>query len=213
MTFDEEVNVYTQTIQDMKAAFERKDWAYLREHDHYEDDFTEQYMEEMRKCNCVWDIGAGFGFYSLLALDAKVRDIVAVEACRARYSALTKTFGAQISLYLLAAHDKAEMLQLSSPAIGSSSRVTLQEGDPVLGLPLDRVFFSSPQVIKMDIEGAECFALRGIKHTLLVCHPVIFLECHGKMIRALGHTVDSVISFLCSVGYKITAPKVRMVLR
>jgi len=48
---------------------------------------------------------------------------------------------------------------------------------------------------------------------LLVCHPVIFLECHGKMIRALGHTVDSVISFLCSVGYKITAPKVRMVLR
>jgi len=91
MTFDEEVNVYTQTIQDMKAAFERKDWAYLREHDHYEDAFTEQ--------------------------------------------------------------------------------------------------------------------------SLLVCHPVIFLECHGKMIRALGHTVDSVISFLCSVGYKITAPKVRMVLR
>ena len=34
MTFDEEVNVYTQTIQDMEAAFERKDWAYLREHDH-----------------------------------------------------------------------------------------------------------------------------------------------------------------------------------
>ena len=54
-----------------------------------------------------------------------------------------------------------------------------------------------PDLIKIDIEGAEYNALIGAKETLIKYKPVIFLATHGKNVHV------QCINLLKSIGYKL----------
>ena len=69
---------------------------------------------------------------------------------------------------------------------------------------LDEFFDSkgvTPDVIKIDVQGAEMEALRGAEQILRRCHPVIFLEVHPKFVGAFGTTPQEVYGFLTETGY------------
>jgi hypothetical protein len=55
-----------------------------------------------------------------------------------------------------------------------------------------------PQVIKMDIEGAEAEALRGARSLLEQGSPIIFLATHGRDVH------EQCVAFLESLGYAIS---------
>jgi len=42
---------------------------------------------------------------------------------------------------------------------------------------------ASPDLIKMDVEGAETMVLSGARELLAKCRPIIFLACHGEVQR------------------------------
>jgi len=58
-----------------------------------------------------------------------------------------------------------------------------------------------PQVIKIDVEGAEIAVLRGGKKTLKRAKPIIFLSYHPRHVSAFGFTQDDLIETLDEVGY------------
>lgn len=56
--------------------------------------------------------------------------------------------------------------------------------------------FQRPNLIKMDIEGAEATAVRGMMNTLMHARPILILELHGKA-AALA-----TLSLLDSIAYR-----------
>ncbi|MEZ6234082.1 MAG: FkbM family methyltransferase [Phycisphaerales bacterium] len=56
-----------------------------------------------------------------------------------------------------------------------------------------------PNILKMDIEGAEAAALRGAKRMLERARPLVFLATHGPDIHA------ECLDLLRSVGYRVSS--------
>jgi FkbM family methyltransferase len=55
-------------------------------------------------------------------------------------------------------------------------------------VPLDDFLSMRPNMIKLDVEGAEVSALRGAQRLLRECRPRLFCELHTQMIGNFGHT-------------------------
>jgi len=55
----------------------------------------------------------------------------------------------------------------------------------------------APDLIKIDVEGAESLALLGAKNTLMAKRPILFLEIHSML------NMFNVVSFLSSLSYEL----------
>jgi FkbM family methyltransferase len=67
--------------------------------------------------------------------------------------------------------------------------------------PLDDVVAGPVKFIKMDIEGAELFALRGAKRILSESRPVILLEAENHTER-FGYQQQEIFDYLAGFGYR-----------
>ncbi len=61
----------------------------------------------------------------------------------------------------------------------------------------------APDVIKIDVEGAEYLVLEGARRTLAMHRPTMFLSLHPAQLESLGHSVRAVESLLASLGYSV----------
>jgi len=61
-----------------------------------------------------------------------------------------------------------------------------------------------PDVIKIDIEGAELHALRGARRVLHECRPLILCEIHPLQMQNCGSSVDAFGAYLAEVRYSST---------
>jgi len=59
------------------------------------------------------------------------------------------------------------------------------------------------QFVKLDIEGAELFALRGARELLAQQRPLVYAELHREFMAANGTTFEEVAAFAASVGYDL----------
>jgi FkbM family methyltransferase len=60
-----------------------------------------------------------------------------------------------------------------------------------------------PQVMKVDVEGAEISVLKGGRNVLKRFHPQIILSVHPRQLQQLGDSVDSLADLIKSLGYEI----------
>jgi FkbM family methyltransferase len=60
----------------------------------------------------------------------------------------------------------------------------------------------SPEVIKIDVEGAEIDVLRGARNTLKTSRPVVFLSVHPRQIQTAGRSLDELDAVIAEVGYE-----------
>ncbi|MDL0141335.1 FkbM family methyltransferase [Halobacterium salinarum] len=60
---------------------------------------------------------------------------------------------------------------------------------------------SPPSVIKIDIEGAELIALKGLEAVLDGCR-LVYCEVHPEEIKSFGSTSEDVYEFMESRGFK-----------
>ncbi|MEO7143126.1 MAG: FkbM family methyltransferase [Bryobacteraceae bacterium] len=65
-----------------------------------------------------------------------------------------------------------------------------------LGLP-------APSLVKLDIEGMEMAALRGMEKTLRKSSPTLYIEIHGADFPRKEANIAEVVEFLTKLGYHI----------
>ncbi len=58
-----------------------------------------------------------------------------------------------------------------------------------------------PDLIKIDIEGAEFFALRGARETLTRMAPVVIVAVHPEPMRLMGTTPAKLVALMSEYGY------------
>jgi FkbM family methyltransferase len=146
----------------------------------------------------AYDVGANIGYITLLLSRFVGSDgmIFSFEALPDNLTRLQKSIALnslteRVSVFAGAVSDKSHPVQfLVGPSgamgktVGSAGRT---EGHSqtldVAGIALDDFVFEAghplPQIIKMDIEGGEVLALKGMSRLLAEVRPLILLELHG----------------------------------
>lgn len=67
-----------------------------------------------------------------------------------------------------------------------------------------------PDIIKIDVEGAEGQVLKGTKSILEKFHPTLFVEFHcGSMLQNFGYSYGELKKFLQDLGYEFSFVKDR----
>lgn len=160
------------------------------------------------------DVGANMGWFVLLAATLANRGkVIAIEPNFNNTQLIYQTMLANkldnVHVYPFAASDKETILRLS--AIHSNGTVAAVDEaggayEYVRGVALDDLLQDEPviNVLKIDIEGYEPMALKGMLKTLAKHKPVVLSEFHPKFIRhSSGIEPEEYLASLSKLGYAL----------
>jgi FkbM family methyltransferase len=183
------------------------------------------FLELLQPGDVVFDIGANIGWFSILAARRVGAGQVLAFEPEVENAALTQRNAdrnrlANVTVVAAAVTDRdgwARFLSKSSlkgrldkdddatqaaRRAAHEQRVKRTVPVPVLSLDrwLEQTQEAAPQLIKIDVEGAEIGALRGMQETLRSAKPTLIIELHG--------TRDAVLDLLDSFDYEHSAIEV-----
>jgi FkbM family methyltransferase len=157
-----------------------------------EQPILEAFVEELEPDDVVWDVGANLGVYASLAADAGA-EVVAIEPVPLTADRLGENLegngGGEVIEGALAGHTEPAALLMDRDDLGTQTPTLCAAGRPaktrsVSAITGDRLVESggvpAPDVLKIDIEGAELSALAGLEGTLAEHVDVAFVETHGE---------------------------------
>lgn len=169
------------------------------------------------------DVGANDGLYSLfasrrvgvegtvLAIEPSGREFKRLQA-NIRLNALTNVRPRQVALsnrngqgiLRIAGYEHAGQNTLGAFLHASveclhTERVVLQRLDDLL----DHEGVKHVDLIKLDVEGAECSALEGAQRTLTTSRPLLLLELSDAALRCQGSSDEKVLALLRAFDYEI----------
>lgn len=155
-------------------------------------------------CSTVWDIGANIGDHTAYYLSLG-KTVVAVEPHPEAFHCLELNCGGhpKATLLNLAASSTEGSVRFSRLANTGASRVCLEDGDVkvrqgrldlVSGLPF-------PDFVKLDVEGYEPDALRGMLGVLSFARPVAMVEINRHALGLFGYTPDDITRVFVSLDY------------
>jgi FkbM family methyltransferase len=157
----------------------------------------------------IWDVGAHAGYYTLLASLGVGHQgkVVAFEpfpeniACLRKHIAINNANNVRVVEAAVANSDG--MISFKSGPTSTRGSIANDGELKVRSIRLDTLVergnIPLPDLIKLDIEGAEFQALQGAQRTIETYHPLIFLATHGNEVR------KQCLEFLQSSGYVLEA--------
>lgn len=167
------------------------------------------FTEALTQGAVVYDIGANAGIYSLLA-SSRVGPsgmVCAFEPLERNLSYLRRHLtlnNVQNCVVLETAVSNREEARRFSVAAWNANmgRLSLDGEILVQATSLDQCIYGEkglrpPNIIKIDVEGAELEVLEGASRALSEFHPTIFLEIHGTQLHA------DCRAFLLAKGYRV----------
>ena len=201
--------------QSMRVQFPDAVGIHLLRYGYFEQDMTRFFLNHLHPGDRFYDIGAHFGFFSLLAAALVNPDgrVVAVEPTPRTAVVLESNLAGMAGTQVLrcAAHETTGELTFTDYGIARSAFNSLH-GDPaedkgvrltVEAVPLDTIVERTnvvPDVIKIDAERAESSILRGAAKTLREASPLITLEM-GDADEKDGHS-RALIEQMAEMGYQ-----------
>ena len=168
---------------------------------------------------CIFDIGANIGWYSLFLSKLNPQSkVFAFEPIPDTYEQLCanvhlnklyNTVTNQIALSDNSQVNVASEMYYDKMEPGAASFRNIRERDTVtkVSVPMTTVdaFCSEhdciPEFIKIDVEGSELYVLRGAENVLKTHHPILFVEILRKWCAKFGHSAMDVVDYLKSIGY------------
>ena len=161
------------------------------------------------------DLGANVGYFTLLAAAriGPLGKVTSFEPARSVRSTLehniTMNGFRQVTVIPVAASDRngtSSFFEGPPDHTGISSLRSLPEassGYTVETTTLDEVLpDNAVRVIKIDIEGGETAAIKGMTNTLQRNRPAIILESTDRFLRELNSSADELFQTLFSQGYQ-----------
>lgn len=174
----------------------------------YERDQQRVFEQWVKPGDTVFDVGAHAGFYSLLAsvLVGPGGRVVAFEpvARNRHYLEQHLRINALSNVEVIAAAvtERAGRLRLASGPSSSmwhaDARGELEVDAVCLDDLVSSEMFPPPDLVKLDVEGAELLALEGSAAVIAAHRPIFVLSTHGREVEAHCGAL------LGSAGYRLT---------
>jgi FkbM family methyltransferase len=173
----------------------------------YESEKAKLFARHAKPGQTFYDVGANVGFYTLIAsrLLGPTGHVVAFEPSPRNLGFLQQHLSlnhiANVKVLDIAVSDSEGVTKFSEGEDPKLSRITAVGGVTVRTTALDCLMgeLPLPDIIEMDIEGAEYSALRGGEQLLRKSSPVIFLSTHGRDVH------HACLELLRSLGYELHA--------
>ena len=186
-------------------------FAYKKREDMFEIQVINSILE---KGQTVLDIGANIGFYTGIFSDivGPGGRVHAFEPDVLNYSHLSRTFDGKNNVVLRqkAVSEKTETLKIYTSKLLNVDHRTYpieqyESSYDIEAVSIDDYVAGSFKIdfIKMDIQGNEVKALRGIKKTLDACKPVILTEFWPSGLKQAGDSANDFLSLVQSYSYQI----------
>jgi FkbM family methyltransferase len=175
--------------------------------------------KQLTKGDVFIDIGANIGCYSLIAskLVGENGQVYAFEAIKNIHERLV--FNVQlnnlknVTIENKAVHEKTELLEFfvsRHENLGMSSifHHDAESGktEKVNAISLDDYFsinkLNRVNLIKMDIEGAELFALKGMQSIISTYRPVVIMEICDDILQNTSYESIDIINYFNDLNYK-----------
>lgn len=169
-------------------------------------------LAELERGDCVWDLGAHVGV-AALAFERAIQfegRVIAVEPDPFNLLCLLKNLRGDdrnptITIMPAAVNEFTGSIEFCADGtMGAAIAQIVHRRTPAMTVPcfslrdLQIATKSTPDAIKMDIEGAELRVLRGAREFLQREHPLLIIEPH----RVAGHWLtDAVIETLTTYGF------------
>lgn len=169
--------------------------------DEFEPGFVNYLRDHLAMSMVFLDVGAYFGSYVCIASPC-VKEVIAVEPHPDIRNVLLET---------ITRNDFENVTVFSSPLfsrvvkgqLGRRNNFQVTPDGTMETVILDSMGIS-PDVIKIDVEGAEYDVLVGGQQTIERCKPAILVEIHIKKIERFSHTAKQVRHLLIEWGYELT---------
>lgn len=176
-----------------------------------ESKFLESLLSSLEEDSVFWDVGANIGIFSCLAGDKVVNGgVVGFEPLDENFERLKQNAdlnGLDIRCFQKVLQDENSEVFLDSPSeeAGEGEASIGDEGLKVDGVTGDYMVkeydLDVPDVIKIDVEGAELKVLKGLEN-VLDSGPNVFVEIHPKRLRnQFDSSEDELVAFMEAYGF------------
>jgi FkbM family methyltransferase len=177
--------------------------------DQVEPEQSSAFCTELQSGQTFFDVGANVGYYTILASRLVGRNgcVAAFEPVVRNLATLKQhldlNYAHNVRLFPFAVSDVAGISSFTLGDDNAMGFLSANEGNGDLLVPtisLDEFAERSklrPDVIKIDVEGAEVHVLTGARRVLEKCRPVIFLSTHSPELRG------NCLGMLKEAGYAI----------
>lgn len=193
--------------------------AHMKRGVFFEPEVIETAKQFIKKGTGVLDIGANFGQMSLAFSElAGAEGIVySFEAQKSVFNVLQKNIDANHRKNIKAHYNAVyseDNLELVFPdpdfseihtfgSFGLNPSVTNSGGQKVTSITVDSLRIETPiSFMKIDIQGADLFALRGAKQTILKHKMPILFEFEQEFQEQFGTSFKEYVDFVDEIGYK-----------
>jgi FkbM family methyltransferase len=201
---------------DLNDPEQLKVYFYGHYHERYEAGLVQRLLKDG---GVFWDVGANVGYFTLVAATALAGrgQIVAFEPGNNAYARLVENISlnphGNIKTFQVAVNDREGEAVLHVSGDIADSSASLYPAGPAQGLGevcrmvcLDHCRreenLSAPDLIKLDVEGAELAALTGARELMAATPPLLLVEMEEKNLRAAGVSREAIRQFLAGYGYR-----------
>lgn len=180
-----------------------------------EGDYSRKLIQAIGQCRVFFDVGANAGYYSLICSrtnpEAEIYSFEPIPSTFMKFmrnSALNMCINIRPYNFGLSDTEGTQEMYFDAGESGAGSLRDIRGNAPVREtarfMRLDdfvEKYGVVPDVMKIDVEGAELFVLKGGIKTLKENSPIIFIEILRKWCRAFGHEAADVFALLHELGY------------
>ncbi len=177
----------------------------------YEHDKVLRFQETVKPGHVVFDVGAHVGYYTLLAseLAGPHGQVIALEPLprnlRYLHEHLRLNSVQNVRVIEAAVSDRsgtARFRIVPDSSMGAVTSDASADAIEVETVSLDDLFargeIPAPNVLKIDVEGAEASVLAGAEKVIAEARPAIFLATHGAELH------EKCCDVLSGFGYQVT---------
>ena len=170
----------------------------------YEPDTLNLFTQLLENSSHFLDVGANVGLFSIIAA-AKGTKVTSFEPHPVIRKVLKKNLkGLPVKIYDFAASDSEEDVRLFISDEPGSHSLSMKQSDYVLvrSIEIDKIVKEDVDLIKIDVEGAEVKALKGMHNILSKNKPILIIEVDEVHLNRFGEDFNSLKTHLEKYGYK-----------